>query len=439
MSLQRWTLRFPPGSRVRTKCGEMSRAMCWTLSVALYGVSNGVYQSSLAMAPISLCTSLFTLVLVWNIFIARKLLGEVPSRVRLLGAMVTIAGVVVSVLGVPQKVCNEFQLPHVKYFTRQLTGLVTLLSLVGLMVTVSVFYLCYEMRYSILDPPAEQRVMTDDKQPDKKRTPKPKPPRRLDSVMAVVAPISLGLQEGLGGVVAKNLFSVFFYQAFHEFMVPFTDPYLWAWLCGCMTTVASLAFLKMIYARYETTRALPIEYGTVHLCQLLSGVFYYREFESMSKIQFILAFSGLGIVLCGVIISSAGATGGGQSTAPMDAVPTTPATQVVCAGAPVQTTGDQLALMSDAYQVTPDFRMTLAGACNGVPPSIQLDDVFVNSLLSLVPNGPPSLIACSKLTVEGRLSFAAGVVFKGDVKVVNKSDESKVLAAGTYADTTVEL
>lgn len=35
--------------------------------------------------------------------------------------------------------------------------------------------------------------------------------------------------------------------------------------------------------------------------------------------------------------------------------------------------------------------------------------------------------------------LAAGVVFEGVVKVTNKGDAVKTLAAGTYADTTVEL
>ena len=45
-----------------------------------------------------------------------------------------------------------------------------------------------------------------------------------------------------------------------------------------------------------------------------------------------------------------------------------------------------------------------------------------------MPNGPPSLVSCKKLTVEGKCVFAAGVVFKGDVKVVGDG----TLPAGTY-------
>jgi len=100
-----------------------------------------------------------------------------------------------------------------------------------------------------------------------------------------------------------------------------------------------------------------------------------------------------------------------------------------------------LALMSDAYDVTPDFRMILAAACGGVPPDVKLDGKykFVPALMKMVPNGPPSLVACKKLTVVGEVVFAAGVVFKGTVKVSNGGEGSKELAAGTYEDTEVTL
>ena len=109
--------------------------------------------------------------------------------------------------------------------------------------------------------------------------------------------------------------------------------------------------------------------------------------------------------------------------------------------APVKTTNDMLALMSDAYEVTADFRMVLKPERNGVPPNIKLDGAykFVDALQTLVPNGPPSLIACNKLTIEGKVVFAAGCVFKGDVKVVNAGDGEETLPAVEYADQTVTL
>jgi len=110
--------------------------------------------------------------------------------------------------------------------------------------------------------------------------------------------------------------------------------------------------------------------------------------------------------------------------------------------APVKTTADMLALMSDAYEVTADHRMQLKAERAGKPPTVKLDDAykFVDHLKELVPAGPPSLINCKKLVVEGAsIAFAAGIVFEGSVKVVNGSGAKKTLPAGTYKDTTIDL
>ena len=109
--------------------------------------------------------------------------------------------------------------------------------------------------------------------------------------------------------------------------------------------------------------------------------------------------------------------------------------------APVKTTNDMLALMSDAYIVTNDYRMILAPARNGTPPNVKLDGKykFVDALNKLVPSGPPSLIGCSKLVVEGDVIFDGGVIFEGSVTVTNTSKEPKLLLGGTYKDITVDL
>jgi len=109
--------------------------------------------------------------------------------------------------------------------------------------------------------------------------------------------------------------------------------------------------------------------------------------------------------------------------------------------APVKTTNDLLALRSDAYMLTPDFRIVLSEARKGVPPTIKLDGMykFVDAMDALIPEGPPSLIECTKLVVEGPVTFAKGVVIKGVVTIKNSSASSKVVAAALYEDTTVEL
>lgn len=109
--------------------------------------------------------------------------------------------------------------------------------------------------------------------------------------------------------------------------------------------------------------------------------------------------------------------------------------------APVKKCDDLIALRSDAYVVTEDFRIELAPERKGVPPTIKLDDMykFVDAMDTLIPNGVPSLVGCNSLKIEGAAAFAAGVVVKGDVKFVNKTSEKKEIAAGTYENQTVEL
>lgn len=109
--------------------------------------------------------------------------------------------------------------------------------------------------------------------------------------------------------------------------------------------------------------------------------------------------------------------------------------------APVKTTNDLLALRSDAYKLTEDFTITLAPEREGVPPDVKLDGMykFTDAMEKLIPNGPPSLINCKKLVVEGPMTFAKDVVFKGTVTVKNTSGSTKELATGVYEDKTVEL
>jgi UTP--glucose-1-phosphate uridylyltransferase len=88
--------------------------------------------------------------------------------------------------------------------------------------------------------------------------------------------------------------------------------------------------------------------------------------------------------------------------------------------APVKTTDDLLALRSDAYELTDDARVVLAGGRTTVP-FVALDPgsfKLLRDFEARFPDGPPSLVACDRFEVEGDVRFGAGVVARGDVKVV---------------------
>merc|ERR1712226_1049676 len=108
--------------------------------------------------------------------------------------------------------------------------------------------------------------------------------------------------------------------------------------------------------------------------------------------------------------------------------------------APVKKCDDLIALRSDAYIVTADFRIELAPERAGVPPLVKLDDryKFVDAMDTIIPNGVPSLKECNKLTIKGEVELAAGVVCKGEVTFSN-GGEARRFPAGTYENQTIEL
>ena len=86
--------------------------------------------------------------------------------------------------------------------------------------------------------------------------------------------------------------------------------------------------------------------------------------------------------------------------------------------APVKTTDDLLVVRSDAYELTGDGRMR--PSFDGPGPVVTLDKNFYKLLPDFeqrFPAGAPSLRRCRRFDVDGDVTFGAGVVAVGDVRV----------------------
>jgi UDP-N-acetylglucosamine pyrophosphorylase len=105
--------------------------------------------------------------------------------------------------------------------------------------------------------------------------------------------------------------------------------------------------------------------------------------------------------------------------------------------APVKTTSDLLALRSDAYGVTEDWRIELARPEGQPPPSIDLDPdhyKLVDQLNEKLLNGVPSLKDCQELSVRGPVLFCSDNVFRGKVSITNPSSKPRPLPASIYSN-----
>jgi UTP--glucose-1-phosphate uridylyltransferase len=110
--------------------------------------------------------------------------------------------------------------------------------------------------------------------------------------------------------------------------------------------------------------------------------------------------------------------------------------------APVKTTNDLLGVRSDAYLLTDDWRVVLDPRRVGLPPVVDLDPRYyrlIDDFEARFPYGPPSLMACERLTVRGDVTFGAGVVCRGEVEISAETTEQAEIADGTRIEGSVLL
>ncbi len=105
--------------------------------------------------------------------------------------------------------------------------------------------------------------------------------------------------------------------------------------------------------------------------------------------------------------------------------------------APVKTTGDLLAVRSDAYRLTDDFRVELHPARQHVPVVVELDPAhfkLISQLDDRFPHGAPSLRRCDRFTVRGDVRFGKNIAVRGAVTVENPAPEPMTIPDGTVLE-----
>jgi UTP--glucose-1-phosphate uridylyltransferase len=105
--------------------------------------------------------------------------------------------------------------------------------------------------------------------------------------------------------------------------------------------------------------------------------------------------------------------------------------------APVKTTEDLLAVRSDLYLLTDDFRIVPNPARTLETIDIRLDDDhyrFVGQLDTHFPDGAPSLLDCELFSLTGPFTFGEDVVCRDTVELVNDRETAVVIDDGTVLE-----
>ena len=108
--------------------------------------------------------------------------------------------------------------------------------------------------------------------------------------------------------------------------------------------------------------------------------------------------------------------------------------------APVKTTNDLLAIRSDLYTLGPEHQVALHHQRFSPPPDIRLDPRFFRNIADFevrFAKGPPSLLQCDRLHIDGDIHFGANIRIEGQVHLHNPTDKPAVLADGSRIHTPV--
>ncbi len=93
---------------------------------------------------------------------------------------------------------------------------------------------------------------------------------------------------------------------------------------------------------------------------------------------------------------------------------------------PVKTTNELLAVRSDAFLLTEDYRVVLHPQREGRAVVIDLDKRYyklIDAFEQRFPDGPPSLIRCDRLVVRGDVVFKGRIVLEGEVEIINEDPD----------------
>ena len=121
------------------------------------------------------------------------------------------------------------------------------------------------------------------------------PPRQ----MMLVYPASLGLDEAINGSCLKGGISML--NTCRSGEGSCNSPLLYASILTLVVTaLATVWWLRVVFKRYETTFALPIEYGTVNVAMVGSGLVLFQEHKYMETWQIAAMLVGSLVVCVGI-------------------------------------------------------------------------------------------------------------------------------------------
>merc|ERR1711988_456172 len=108
--------------------------------------------------------------------------------------------------------------------------------------------------------------------------------------MPVLFPLSLGLDEGVCQLNMRAALAIVASGENINHWAFYLTIGIWI-----VASIATLFWMRWTYNRYAVTRALPIEYGSLNVAVVVSGLVFYRETTEMDDWQLSLVVAGCAV------------------------------------------------------------------------------------------------------------------------------------------------
>ena len=289
MVMQRYALSYPE-PRVPFGRFRVPKCVAWLGGLVLYTMASGAKILGFNLGPMTVLASVFTSLLVFNLIFARWLLHEEITPPKVGGALLILVGACVCTASVPSDAPTSFKPEEVGcLFEASPPGGLNFVCAALFILALGAGAIFYAERAYPRDPaivapstsppaagtaaPAvapqpeasSEVATTPSPTVAASSTPGPVPrgragaPAWLEAAMAIIYPATLGLDEAMSDL---------FVRAYSSMLAQCTNDdeischHYALYVCvpgGCIAGLISLALMRVTFARYDTTVALPIE------------------------------------------------------------------------------------------------------------------------------------------------------------------------------------
>lgn len=256
----------------------------WLAGLVLYGIATGVLYSFAGLwIPLSMLAGLFLTMLAFNLFFSRLFLGEVLTKPKVAGAFTVLVGASLSALGtslgepgVPTTYTSD---EVARLFAAPAGAIYFALLLFSVFSTLAVI-LVHERKYPFVNGAISNQ-----------------PPARLERAMGVLYPASLGLDEAIAHLTLRCMNAMLTQCNRGGCLNPVFPVTITLWI---LSSAGTVIWLRIVFKRFSSTTALPIEYGAASAADVLSGIIFFQEYKYYELWRYPLIIGGVVLCLLGI-------------------------------------------------------------------------------------------------------------------------------------------